>query len=144
MNVSSTIKLNFGKIKELNQAAVTTLKQTAEYLHDEVQQAQVVPRMDGALSEEEYHVDESESHNGKVTLVHATAYARRMYYHPEYHFMKGPWEEKITKNGVTRIVSHEGNPNAQGEWYKDWLPGGGKENACKEAFERLYRRNAGV
>lgn len=126
MNVSSTIKLNFGKINELSEAAVRSLEQTAEYLHAEVQQAQVMPFDTGNLQNESTFVDTSESSQGKVTLVSSTPYARRLYYHPEYNFRKNE------------------NPNAGGEWYKDWISGGSKENDCKEAFKRLYKRNAGV
>lgn len=126
MNVSSTIKLNFGKINELSEAAVRSLEQTAEYLHAEVQQAQVMPFDTGNLQNESTFVDTSESSQGKVTLVSSTPYARRLYYHPEYNFRK------------------DENPNAGGEWYKDWISGGSKENDCKEAFKRLYKRNAGV
>ena len=126
MNVSSTIKLNFGKINELSEAAVRSLEQTAEYLHAEVQQAQVMPFDTGNLQNESTFVDTSESSQGKVTLVSSTPYARRLYYQPEYNFRK------------------DENPNAGGEWYKDWISGGSKENDCKEAFKRLYKRNAGV
>lgn len=126
MNVNSTIKLNFGQIRELQQAAVTSLEQTGEYLHEEVQQAQVMPFDTGNLQNESTFVDTSESKSGKVTLVSSTPYARRLYYHPEYNFRK------------------DENPNAGGEWYKDWLPGGSKENDCKDAFKRFYKRNSGV
>ncbi|MCI7099865.1 MAG: hypothetical protein MR966_13400 [Lachnospiraceae bacterium] len=126
MNVNSTIKLNFGRIRELTQAAVTSLEQTGEYLHEEVQQAQVMPFDTGNLQNESTFVDTSESKSGKVTLVSSTPYARRLYYHPEYNFRK------------------DENPNAGGEWYKDWLPGGSKENDCKDAFKRFYKRNSGV
>lgn len=126
MNVNSTIKLNFGRIRELTQAAVTSLEQTGEYLHEEVQQAQVMPFDTGNLQNESTFVDTSESKSGKVTLVSSTPYARRLYYHPEYNFRK------------------DENPNAGGEWYKDWLPGGSKENDCKDAFKRFYKHNSGV
>lgn len=126
MNVNSTIKLNFGRIRELTQAAVTSLEETGEYLHTEVQQAQVMPFDTGNLQNESTFVDTSESKSGKVTLVSSTPYARRLYYHPEYNFRK------------------DENPNAGGEWYKDWLPGGSKENDCKDAFKRFYKRNSGV
>lgn len=126
MNVNSTVKLNFGRIRELTQAAVTSLEQTGEYLHTEVVQAQVMPFNTGNLQNESTFVDTSESQSGKVTLVSSTPYARRLYYHPEYNFRK------------------DENPNAGGEWYKDWLPGGSKENDCKDAFKRYYKRNSGV
>ena len=43
MQVKSTVNMNWGRIRELTQAAVTSLEQTAEALHTEVIQAQVMP-----------------------------------------------------------------------------------------------------
>ena len=43
MQVKSTVKMNFPRIKQLTQAAVTALEMTAEALHTEVVQAQVMP-----------------------------------------------------------------------------------------------------
>ena len=43
MQVKSTVKLNMARINELSQAAVRALEQTAEELHTEVVQAQVMP-----------------------------------------------------------------------------------------------------
>lgn len=126
MNVNSTVKLNFGRIRELTRAAVTALEETGEYLHGEVQQAQVMPFDTGNLQNESTFVDSSHSADGRVTLVSSTPYARRLYYHPEYNFRK------------------DENPNAGGEWYRDWLPGGSHEKDCKEAFKRFYKRNSGV
>ena len=51
IKVSSAIKLNMPKIKQLTQAQVTALEQTAEALHTEVVQAQVIPRDTGAMQE---------------------------------------------------------------------------------------------
>lgn len=137
IKVNSAIKMNWGRIRELEKAQIITLEQTAEYLHTEVVQAQVVPRMDGNLQGESFFVDNSESKNGKTTLVHNTPYARRLYFHPEYHFHKEPWEDEKGRK-------HDGNPNAKGKWFEDWLPGGSKKNDCKEAFKQFYKRNARV
>lgn len=126
MNATSKVVLNQRKIAELTAAAVTSLEQTAEALHTEVIQAQVVPRDTGNLQNEAFFVDTSESDSGTVTLSHSTPYARRLYFHPEYNFQT------------------EENPNAKGQWFEDWLPGGSKENFCKKAFKELYRRNAGL
>lgn len=54
IKVSSKVKLNMPKIKQLTQAQVTALERTAELLHEEVVQAQVVPRKDGALQGESF------------------------------------------------------------------------------------------
>ena len=126
MQVKSTVKFDWGAIRQLEAAQITALEQTAEYLHTEVVQAQVMPFDTGNLQNESTFVDDSKSKEGKVTIVHNTAYARRMYYHPEYHFQK-----------------HE-NPNAGGKWYDEWLPGGSREKDCHKAYAQFYKRLTGV
>ncbi len=126
MKVNSTVKLNFPKIRQLARAQVQALEMTAEALHTEVVQAQVIPRDTGNLQNESTFVDYSESANGKVTIVSSTPYARRLYYHPEYHFSK------------------DENPNAKGKWYNDWLEGGKYQNFAVEAYKKFYRRLTGV
>lgn len=69
-------------------------------------------------------------------MVHSTPYARRMYYHPEYHFHKEKWKDKRGE--------HDGNANARGEWYEDWLPGGSKDEDCQKAYKQIYKRITGV
>lgn len=145
MQVKSSVKMNFPRINQLPAAAVTALGLTAEVLHEEVKDAQVVPRMDGALQGESFFVDYSDSRNGKVTLVHATPYARRLYYHPEYDFHKGPWEEEWVDNeGKKHHVKHDGNPNAKGNWYEDWEPGGSKADFASKAFKQFYKKAGGI
>ncbi len=145
MKVTSTVKLNMPRIRKLTDAAVKALELTAEALHVEVVQAQVIPRKDGALQGEKMFVDCSESSNGKVTIVHEGPYARRLYYHPEYNFHTGPWEEEWTdKDGKHHHVKHDGNPNAKGNWYEDWLPGGSKADFAPKAFKRFYKQIGGV
>lgn len=124
IKVSSRVKLNMPRINGLSKAAVSALEQTAEALHTEVVQAQVFPRDTGALQNESTFVDTSESAQGKVSIISSTPYARRLYFHPEYHF------------------STDANPNARGEWYEDWLPGGSKEDFAPDTFKKLYRRIA--
>lgn len=126
MRASSSIKLDFGAIQGLLDAQTIALEQTAEALHTEVVQAQVFPFDTGNLQNESTFVDKSESETGRVSLVSSTPYARRLYFHPEYHFQ-----------------THE-NPNARGEWFEDWLPGGKYEDFCRKAFAKIYRRLAGL
>lgn len=126
IKVNSSVKLNFSKIQKLTSAQVTALEQTAEALHTEVVQAQVFPRKTGNLQNESTFVDRSQSSQGKVSLVSSTPYARRLYFHPEYHF-------RTTENA-----------NARGEWYEDWLPGGSQQDFCKKAYKELYRRLTGL
>lgn len=126
MQVKSTVKMNFPRIKQLTQAAVTALEMTAEALHTEVVQAQVMPFETGNLQNESTFVDYSESKQGKVTLVSSTPYARRLYYHPEYNFQT------------------DENPFAGGEWYELWLPGGVSQDFARNAFKRFYKKAGGV
>ena len=124
IKVNSNVKLDFGKIQMLTDAQVKAMEMTAEALHTEVVQAQVIPRTTGNLQNESMFLDCTQSHQGVVTLASTAPYARRLYFHPEYHFKK------------------DENPNARGEWYEDWLPGGKNADFCAEAFKRLYRRCA--
>ena len=97
INVKSVINLNLPKIKQLTDAQITALEQTAEALHTEVVQAQVFPRDTGALQGErtaikagdtitkEYPSGESASNtitkasNGKVSLITTAPQVRRLY-----------------------------------------------------------------
>ena len=126
MQVKSTVKMNFPRIKQLTQAAVTALEMTAEALHTEVVQAQVMPFETGNLQNESTFVDYSESRQGKATLVSSTPYARRLYYHPEYNFQT------------------DENPFAGGEWYEPWLSGGVCQDFARNAFKRFYKKVGGV
>ena len=126
MQVKSTVKMNMPRIRQLTGAAVKALELTAEALHTEVVQAQVMPRDTGNLQNESTFVDYSQSARGKASLVSSTPYARRLYYHPEYNFQT------------------DENPSAQGEWYKDWLPGGKKENFATEAYKVFFKKLGGV
>jgi len=124
--VSSQVKMNLPKIDQLKRAQIVALEQTAEALHTEIVQAQVVPRDTGALQNESFFVDNKNSSKGIVSLVHSTPYARRLYYHPEYNYSK------------------DANPNAKGKWFEDWLPGGKAQDFAQKAYKELYRRLTGV
>lgn len=99
INVNSVIKLNLPKIRQLTDAQITALEQTAEALHTEVVQAQVFPRDTGNLQNESTFLDRSESSHGKVSIISSTPYARRLYFHPEYHFQTGENPNAVA-NGI--------------------------------------------
>lgn len=126
MQVKSTVKMNMPRIRQLTQAAVTALEMTADALHTEVVQAQVMPFKIGNMQNESFSPDYVESSKGKVQLVTSTPYVRRLYYHPEYNFQ-----------------THE-NPNAKGRWYEDWLPGGSKADFAPKEFKKLYKKVGNV
>lgn len=133
MKVTSKIKINQTAIKAITAKAQLALEQTADLLQTEIQQAQVIPRMDGHLQGEAMFVDKSESKYGRVSIVHSTPYARRLYYHPEYNFHKSKWKDKNDRE-------HDGNPNAKAHWFEDWQKGGKHEDFCNKSFAKNMRR----
>jgi hypothetical protein len=122
----SKIKLNMPRIKELTGAQGAALEQTVEALHTEVVQDQVVPRDQGTLQNEAMFVNTKKVKQGRVSIVHSTPYARRLYFHPEYQFSK------------------DENPNAKGKWFEDWEPGGKKEQFTVDVYKEVYRRLASL
>lgn len=120
------IKLNHAALRKLDQAAIRALEQTAEAIHTEIVQAQVIPFRTGHLQNDSTFVDCSRSAQGQVDIVSSTPYARRLYYHPEYDFYK------------------DENPNAGGKWFEPWAEGGEHEAFAQKAFAELYRREAGL
>lgn len=123
--VTSKIKLNAPKIKQLDRAAITSLEKTVSALHTEVVNAQVMPFKSGNMQNDNTYEDYSNSKQGKVSLNTSTPYARRMSFHPEYNFSK------------------EENPNARGNWYEPWTTGKEKD-FCKKAFSQFYKKEAGL
>lgn len=132
MQVSSRIIIDTVAVNRLGSLAKTALVQTAEALHTEVVQAEVMPRDTGLLQNESTFVDTSLVDLGKVSIVSSTPYARRLYFHPEYNFHRGEWFDETGK-------SHGGNSNAGGLWLKPWIDGEHKD-FCPETFKRLYKR----
>ena len=122
---TATVVLYPHALKKLNDAQTKALEMTAEALHTDVVQAQVMPRDTGHLQNDSTFVDYSQSKSGTVTLVSQTPYARRLYFHPEYNFRKVE------------------NANAQGKWLEHWISGS-KKDFCHNAFAKFYKKEAGV
>ena len=122
MQVLSTITIDTIAVNRLCDLARDALVQTAEALHTEVVQAQVMPRDTGNLQNESTFVDTSLINWNKVSLVSSTPYARRLYFHPEYNFHQ------------------DKNTAAQGEWLTQWLAGGSKQDFCVDTFRKFYKR----
>ncbi len=122
MWASSTVRMNFPLLRQLTQTQIKALEETAEALHTEVVQAQVIPFDSSNLQNNSTFVDYTNVQTGRAVLSSTAPYARRLYFHPEYHFDKGE------------------NPNARGKWYEDWLQGGKHQDFCQKAFVESYRR----
>jgi hypothetical protein len=126
VKVSSKVTINTAKIRTLAKAQIIALEQTAEVLHTQVIQDQVIPFGDTGELQGNTFVDTKDKSKGKVSLVSPSVYSRRLYYHPEYNFRK-----------------HE-NPNAKGKWYQDYVDGGKKAEFCKNTYKKIYKRVSGV
>ena len=124
-------------LKRLTAAAQVSLAQTAEAIHTNVVQSQVMPRDTGTLQNESTFVYTQDIANGKVQIISSTPYVRRLYYHPEYNFHQSPWVDDKGKR-------HEGNANAKGRWLDDYLKDGKKRNFAPDTFAKLYKKNAGL
>ena len=94
MRANSRIRINNGRLRQLTQASIRVLEQTAEVLHTEEVQAQVMPFDTGNLQNDSNFVDTEQSSKGTVSLVNAMPYARRLYYHPEYELLFDEKERK--------------------------------------------------
>lgn len=126
MGSKSRVRIDQGKLRQLTRAKITALEKTAEALHTEIVQTQVIPRDTGALQNESTFVDYSKSAQGSCAIVSSTPYARRLYYHPEYNF------------------NTEENPNARGKWFEPWMKGGMYQSHARNTFKKFYRKEAGL
>ena len=125
VKVSSTIKLNEAKLKELTRQQYISLVQTADALITDLRDSQTMPFDTGNLQNDSTFIDDSQKEQGRVSVVSSTPYARRLYYHPEYNFR--------TTN----------NRNAGGKWFEPYISGN-KSDFIVNAFKDLFKRNGGL
>ena len=125
VKVSSTIKLNEAKLKELTRQQYISLAQTADALVTDLRDSQTMPFDTGNLQNDSTFLDDSQKEQGKVSIVSSTPYARRLYYHPEYNF-------KTTNNR-----------NAGGKWFEPYISGN-RTDFLKDTFAKLFKRNGGL
>ena len=125
VKVSSTIKLNEAKLKELTRQQYISLAQTADAILTDIRDSQTMPFDTGNLQNDSTFIDDSQKEQGKVSIVSSTPYARRLYYHPEYNFR--------TTN----------NRNAGGKWFEPYISGN-RTDFLKDTFAKLFKRNGGL
>lgn len=118
MEGSLKIKIDKGACRAIDAKIREAVFLTAEALHTEVIQAQVIPFDTGNLQNESTYVTKE---SDGATLRSVTPYAARLYFHPEYNFQK------------------VNNRNAQGRWLEPWISGKNKD-FCKETFASLIKR----
>lgn len=117
----ATFRWDMAGLKKVDDHMADALAKSAYVLQDEIREEQVIPRALGTLQGEAFYVDPKTSKQGYVTLGFNTPYARRLYFHPEYHFRT------------------DENPNAQGEWMRHWLKGGKYEKRFSQIFDALLK-----
>ena len=125
VKVSSTIKLNEAKLKELTKQQYVSIAQTADALVTDLRDSQTMPFDTGNLQNDSTFIDDSQKEQGRVSIVSSTPYARRLYYHPEYDFR--------TTN----------NRNAGGKWFEPYISGN-RTDFLKDTFAKLFKRNGGL
>ena len=125
VRVSSTVKLNEAKLKELTRQQYISLAQTADAVLTDLRDSQTMPFDTGNLQDDSTFIDDSQKAQGRVSIVSSTPYARRLYYHPEYDFR------------------HTNNPNAGGKWFEPYISGK-KSDFVVNAFKEIFKRNGGL
>lgn len=160
IRVNSVVKLNFPRLKQLTRAQVKALEQTAEALHTEVVQAQVMPFDDPEVVEKRVYGKRGQfAKNGreyKGKIVKETVHGGGTLQNESTFLDKSQsGQGKVTIVSDTpyarRLYFHPEynfdtgeNPDAKGKWYEDWLEGGKHADFCKDAYKRIYRRLAGL
>ena len=125
VQVSSTIKLNESKIRELTKQQYISLAQTADALLTDIRDEQLMPFDTGNLQNDSTHVDDSQREQGRVSVVSTTPYARRLYFHPEYDFRRN------------------NNSRAGGKWFEPYISGSKKEWVVN-AYKQRFKENGGL
>ena len=120
VQVTSRIELNVSVLNMLDNAQRQAFEQTADATLTELRDRQVMPFDTGNLQNDSTSIDTSQS--DKVSIVSATPYARRLYFHPEYNFKRG------------------NNANAGGKWFESFL----NDDFIASAYAKLLKQIGGL
>lgn len=124
MKLTPKVTYNTANIHRIEADITKALIKTADAVKTDVQQSQTMPFDKGQLQNRSTFVDASKASSGKASVVSDTPYARRLYFHPEYHF------------------SDKENPNAGGAWFEPYISGAKKDYA-KKVFARFMQNSLG-
>ena len=127
-----SVKLNHKNIAYIKNLANQALLETADALRSDLEQSQTMPYDTGSLQNRDggisrngervlgTRVDKTKAKSGIVTVFSSSSYARRLYFHPEYHFQ----------------TIH--NPKAGGMWFEPYISGN-KKTFARKAFARIMK-----
>lgn len=121
VKATASVTLSADKMKKLREAEEKALEMTEQAVLDDAVAQAVVPKRTGTLEKSGFI---REAREGVWQVVFSTPYARRLYWHPEYHFRT------------------DKNPNAQGKWMHSYIYGDNRDwviDTYKE-FLRQYAR----
>lgn len=111
-----------GLAPDIQKALETALSKTMEVLRQDVVDAQVMPRDQGAMQNNQTY---AQCRGLEGNLITDSPQARRLYYHPEYNFQQGH------------------NKNAGGEWLEPWL-NGQKKTFVRDTMEQILKKELGT
>lgn len=126
-----TIKLNQQKINDIENAVKSSALETIEALHSDLLKSKTMPFAGGNMQNNQTFVavEGEDTINGKdiysVSIITDSSQARRLYYHPEYHFQTG------------------NNYNAGAYWLEPYLTGN-KKDFVKVNFIDALKRRTGI
>lgn len=115
------IKLDVQAIKAIEDAAVKSAEVAMEQVRTDLVSAQTMPFDTGDMQNDQTFVHADES---GASLVTGSPQARRLYYHPEYHFQKK-------------------NKNAGAAWLEPYITGS-KKDLAKNEFVAEFKKRTGV
>ena len=157
--VTSTIIINQQRIKQLTQAQIQALEMTAEALHTEVVQAQVIPF--GETKKETYKeygvrgqfAKTGREYKGKAktrTIYQGGTLQNESTFVDYSNSSKGTVTLVSSTPYARRLYYHpeynfniSENKNAKGKGYEDWIDGK-KKDFCIKTFKEFYKRLGGV
>lgn len=135
------IKLDVQAIKAIEDASVKSAEVAMEQVRADLVSSMTLPADTYVLQNGGQYVNDPKEYQGykndksiiefqndkeiHVALVNDVPQARRLYYHPEYHFQKG------------------NNPNAGAAWLEPYITGS-KKDLAKNEFVAEFKKRTGV
>lgn len=160
IRVNSKVHMNFPKINQLTKAHITALEQTAEALHTEVVQAQVMPFDDPEVIENRVYgkrgqfAKNGREYKGKVVreVIHGGGNLQNESTFADFSDSNNGHVSIVSSTPYARRLYYHPeynfdtgeNPHAKGKWYEDWLKGGKHERFAINAYKEIYRRLTGL
>lgn len=155
-----SIKLDYAKIRQIEQAALASASDTMEQLYADLVKSKTMPFDTGDMQNDQTFVDTTES--GAV-LITGSPQARRLYYHPEYMVDSqtgaGPFPIKDKSGSLKGFRYRKGahlvpdpkgrmlnfqrgkNPNAGAYWLEPYIRGD-KKDFIRDKYIELFRKKA--